>query len=72
MMNAEEKEYMDYLIHNRMQLTNQITSHLETLILLQKKLEMATKALNDISVSLCDEMECRGCAKKALKEMEEV
>lgn len=27
MMNAEEKEYMDYLIHNRTELTNQITKH---------------------------------------------
>lgn len=37
---------------------------------LQKKLEIAKKALKEISVSLWDEMECRGCAKKALKEME--
>ena len=39
---------------------------------LNKKLEITTKALKDISYSLWDEMECRGCAKKALKEMEEI
>lgn len=44
-MNAEEQEYMDYLIHNRTQLTNQITRHLDELLLLQKKLDIATKAL---------------------------
>lgn len=48
MMNEEEKEYMDYLIHNRMQLTNQITKHLDNIILLQKKLDIAVKALNRI------------------------
>lgn len=45
MMNEEEKEYMDYLIHNRMQLTNQITKHLDNIEQLEKKLEIATKAL---------------------------
>lgn len=41
----DEKEYMDYLIHNRTQLTNQITRHLERIEHLEKKLEIATKAL---------------------------
>lgn len=48
MMNAKEKEYMDYLIHNRTELTNQITRHLDTLILLEKKLEIAVKALKRV------------------------
>ena len=39
---------------------------------LEKKLEIATKALKDVSLSLWDEMECRSCAKEALKEMEGV
>lgn len=39
----ELKEYMDYLIHNRTQLTNQITKHLDRIDLLEKKLEIATK-----------------------------
>lgn len=45
MMNAEEQEYMDYLIHNRTQLTNQITRHLDEIDLLEKKLNIATSAL---------------------------
>lgn len=71
-MNTNEQEYMDYLIHNRAELTKQITKHLDTIILLQKKLDIATKALKKISVSLWDEMECRDCAQKALKEIDEV
>lgn len=47
-MNAEEQEYMDYLIHNRTQLTNQITRHLDEIELLQKKLDVAIKALEGI------------------------
>lgn len=39
---------------------------------LEKRLEIATKALKDVSLSLWDEMECRSCAKKAIKEMEGV
>ena len=45
MMNAEEQEYMDYLIHNRTQLTNQITRHLDRIDLLEKKLDIAVSAL---------------------------
>lgn len=48
MMNAEEKEYMEYLIHNRTQLTNQITRHLDELLLLQKKLDITVKALKRV------------------------
>lgn len=40
--------------------------------LLQKKLDIAINSLKDISVSLWDEMECRGCATQALKEIDEV
>lgn len=39
---------------------------------LEKRLAIATKALKDVSLSLWDEMECRSCAKKALKEMKGV
>ena len=49
-MNAEEKEYMEYLIHNRTQLTNQITRHLDDLLLLQKKLDIAVKALKEYTI----------------------
>ena len=38
---------------------------------LGKELNIATKTLKEISVSLWDEIECRDCAQKALKEMEE-
>lgn len=48
MMNAEEQEYMDYLIHNRTQLTNEITRHLDEIDVLQKKLDIAVKALEEI------------------------
>ncbi|MBO5956727.1 MAG: hypothetical protein J6Q39_04155 [Bacteroidales bacterium] len=37
---------MDYLIHNRTELTNQTIQHLDKIKRLQKKLEIATKALN--------------------------
>lgn len=40
--------------------------------LLEEKLRIATDALKDVSLSLWDEMECRSCAKEALKEMENV
>ena len=52
MMNAEEQEYMDYLIHNRTQLTNQITRHLDELLLLQNKLDIAVKALEELKPRL--------------------
>lgn len=42
----ELKEYMYYLIHNRTELTNQITKHLDRIEQLEKKLEIAVKALN--------------------------
>lgn len=48
MMNAKEKEYMDYLIHNRTELTNQNTRLLDEIELLQKKLDIAVKALEEI------------------------
>lgn len=51
MMNAKEKEYMDYLIHNRTELTNQITRHLDEIVLLQKKLDIATKALEEYTTN---------------------
>lgn len=51
MMNAKEQEYMDYLIHNRTQLTNQITRHLDRIDLLEKKLDIAVKAFKDITLA---------------------
>lgn len=71
-MDGKEKEYMDYLIHNRMQLTNQITKHLDQIDLLQKKLDIATKALKEYAN--CKPTEWMSCvtAEKALKEMEEI
>lgn len=47
-MNEKEKEYMDYLIHNRNQLTEQNTRILEEVLRLQKKLDIAVKALEGI------------------------
>ena len=44
----------------------------EKLEKLEKQLDIATKTLKKISVSLWDEMECRDCAQKALKEIDEV
>lgn len=55
MMNAEEKEYMDYLIHNRTELTIQIIRHLDEIELLQKKLDIATKALDFYKKDVCGE-----------------
>lgn len=79
MMNAQEQEYMDYLIHNRTQLTIEIGRHLDELLLLQKKLDIATKALKEILKDYeingpCEE-DCvgyymRGIAAKALKEID--
>lgn len=43
MMNAEEEEYMDYLIHNRRQLTNQNTKLLDEIEVLQNRLEVSEK-----------------------------
>lgn len=54
-MNAEEKEYMDYLIHNRTELTIQIIRHLDEIELLQKKLDIATKALDFYKKDVCGE-----------------
>ena len=70
MMNAEEQEYMDYLIHNRTQLTNQITRHLDEIELLQKKLDVAVKALDFYKKDVCGEPHISGIAKKALKEID--
>jgi cell division septum initiation protein DivIVA len=42
-MNAEEQEYMDYLIHNRRQLTNQNTKLLDEIEVLQNRLEVSEK-----------------------------
>lgn len=79
MMNAEEQEYMDYLIHNRTQLTNQITRHLDEIDVLQKKLAIATKALKKIDPEIVPfkDFNHRGAilysiARQALKEIEEV
>lgn len=79
-MNTEEKEYMDYLIHNRNELTNQITQHLDRIELLQKKLNIATKALKfysdmktwDYCIKCqCSYVDCM-VADTALREMEGV
>ena len=66
MMNAEEQEYMDYLIHNRMELTKQNTRFLDMLMNLEQKLGIAVRALQfyaegDLGSSV---------AEKALKDME--
>lgn len=82
-MTEEEQEYMDYLIHNRKQLTNQITQHLSNIIVLQKQLDIATKALRkinnptfgDIYNELTDEINYNllmDIAQQALKEIDEV
>lgn len=65
MMNAEEQEYMDYLIHNRKQLTNQITRHLDRIDQLEKQLNIATKALQYYGIL------GSSVAQQVLKEMEE-
>ena len=66
MMNAQEQEYMDYLIHNRTQLTNQITRHLDRIDLLEKKLDIATKALQLYSEGTLGS----SVVQKALKEID--
>lgn len=69
-MNAKEKEYMDYLIHNRNQLTEQNTRILEEALRLQKKLDIAVKALNFYKKDVCGEPYISKIATEALKEMD--
>ena len=74
MMNAEEQEYMDYLIHNRMELTNQITRHLDSIDLLEKKLDLALDTLGQIakfSTNSTDAVQC-GVVIQQINEMDEV
>lgn len=71
MMNAKEQEYMDYLIHNRTQLTKEISRHLDNLLLLQKKLDIAVKSLNELKPRLESEDDWLIVAK-ALREIDEV
>lgn len=69
-MTAEAKEYMDYLINNRIQLTNQIIKHHGTIILLQKKLDVATNALEHMAKFPAYYGDYTGpAAQKALKEI---
>lgn len=70
MMNAKEKEYMDYLIHNRNQLTEQNTRILEEALRLQKKLDIAIEALEELKPQLESEDDWLIVAK-ALREIEE-
>lgn len=83
MMNAEE-EYMDYLIHNRSQLTNQNTKLLDEIEMLQNRLEVAEKehykTLQQLAIARkalreyanCKSTEWMTCviADKALKEID--
>lgn len=69
-MNAKEKEYMDYLIHNRNQLTEQNTRILEEALRLQKKLDIAIEALEELKPQLESEDDWLIVAK-ALREIEE-
>lgn len=71
MMNAKEKEYMDYLIHNRNQLTEQISRRLDNIGLLQKKLDIAVKALDFYKKDVCGEPYISKIATEALREIEE-
>lgn len=82
-MNTNEQEYMDYLIHNRTELTNQNTKLLNKLDVLQKKVDIAVKvlkrisnpAVGDIYNELSDEFDyslITDIASKALKEIDEV
>ena len=74
MMNSEEQEYMDYLIHNRMELTNQITRHLDRIDLLEKKLDLALDTLGQIAKFSTDSTDAVQCAViiKQINEMDEV
>jgi hypothetical protein len=69
MMNAKEKEYMDYLIHNRNQLTEQNTRILEEVLRLQKKLDIAVKALEELKPRLESEDDWL-IAARALREID--
>ena len=71
MMNAKEQEYMDYLIHNRNQLTEQISRHLDDLLLLQNKLDIAVKSLKKINRNYRYE-HSNDIAWKALKELKKM
>ena len=54
-MTEQREDYMDYLIHNRMELTNQITRCLDEILLLQKKLDIAIRALKFYTNDICSE-----------------
>ena len=71
MMNAKEKEYMDYLIHNRTQLTEQNTCILEEVLRLQKKLDIAVMALKEAH-TFPSATTLKDWCQDRLKEMEEV
>lgn len=76
MMRTEEQEYIDCLRDIRNQLIEQIPQHLSRIEQLQKKLDIATKALNRmVGNPPTDFPDCETYiweAMQALKEMEEV
>lgn len=76
-MDAEEIEYMNYLIHNRNELTDQIAKHLDEIELLQKKLDIAINGLTRVvqKVIPLNDFGFRGSilrhlAQEALKEID--
>lgn len=76
-MNTKEQEYIDCLRDTRNQLTEQIVQHLDEIDLLEKKLDIATKALKEYADPQVWEMDgfCYkdgDVARQALKEMEAV
>jgi len=74
---APVPSYVEYLVLSEYKklekdaIQNLINEHIadasKTIERLKEQLAIATKALEDIGFSLWDEMDCRYCAKKALK-----
>lgn len=71
-MNTNEQEYMDYLIHNRTELTKQNTRYLDEIELLQKKLKIAMRALKFYKNDTCSEPYISRIATETLNEIDEV
>jgi len=61
------QEHERWLAEKSKNKTKQIRLLEEQKARLKEQLAIATKALEDIGFSLWDEMDCRYCAKKALK-----